>query len=365
MLFNVEHDTGDKITGYLVPDNFTSISRIKLVNRGEVVSIFETPEERPALVAGARHETGRCGFTIDDRDVPNLAMQLDLELYDDATGCLIYRRLKPTMVKKRLIRFETQLLPQWRLDELLFQYFQYVGKGVDRYGRETVTQMFLLENTPSLYISGRINYKNFSYYIENGFECFCMLQSPHDECAERLLVLRNAAKIGTAFLGERDATRFEPAIRFAESLPLDDPKSLQRTLHEIPEEVASLLANPFTRLLTASNPDDMPGPSAIASALDVLSGFAVLGIRDRYQDFNEAIGEWLGIDPAPLPMLPPFREISPLGKLLQETKVLDIILEKDMELYHHVEEIIKPFEGGASTAPVIIDGSTASVPSQP
>lgn len=363
MLFNVEHDTGDRITGYLVPDNFTSIARVRLMNHGGLVSIFETPEERPSLVAGARHQTGRCGFTIDDRDIPNLAMQLDIEIFDDETGCLIYRRLKPTMIQRRVIRFETQLFPQWRLDEVLFQHFQYVGKGVDRYGRETVTQMLLLENTPSLYISGRMNYKNFSYYIDNGFECLCMLQSPHDECAERLLVLRNAAKIGSAFLGERDAKRYEPAIRFAESLPLDDPKTLRWTLQDMPEDVASLLANPLTRLLTTSNPDDMPGPSSIASALDVLSGFAVLGIRGRGHEFNEMIGEWLGLDPSPLPVLPPLRTVSSLGEFLRETKVMDIILEKDMELHCHVQEAIRPLEGVTSASPIVIVGSATSGPS--
>lgn len=363
MLFNIEHDTGDQITGYLVPDNFSSISRVRLMNHGEVVSIFETPEIRHALVTGARHETGRCGFTIDDRDIPNLAMQYQVELYDDDTGCLIYRRLKPVMIPRKIIRFETQLLPHWRLDEMLFQHFQYVGKGVDRYGRETVTQMMLLENTPSLYISGRINFKNYSYYIDNGFECFCMVQPPHDECAERLLVLRNAAKIGAAFLGERDAKRYEPAIRFAESLPLEDAKTLRWALQDMPEDVAGLLANPLTRLLTTSNPDDMPGPSAIASALDVLAGFGVVGIRGRGREFNDAIGEWLGLDPTPFPVLPPLKAVSPLGDFLRETKVLDVILEKDMELFHHIEEVFKPLEGMTTVSPIIIDGSATSVPS--
>lgn len=363
MLFNIEHDTGDRITGYLVPDNFSSICRVRLMNHGEIVSIFETPEERHALVAGARHETGRCGFTVDDRDIPNLAMQFDVELYDDETGCLIYRRMKPVMVPRKIIRFETQLLPQWRLDDLLFQHFQYVGKGVDRYGRETVTQMMLLENTPSLYISGRINYKNYSYYIDNRFECFCLLQSPHDECAERLLVLRNVQKIGTAFLGERDAKRYEPAIRFAESLPLADPKALRWALQEMPEDVAALLANPLTRLLTTANPDDMPGTSAIASALDVLSGFGVVGMRNRCKEFNEAVGEWLGVDPTPFPVLPPLRAVSPLGDFLRESGVLDVILEKDIELFQHIEEVFKPFEGMTTGAPVIIDTSATSVPS--
>jgi hypothetical protein len=361
MLFNIEHDTGDRITGYLVPDNFSSIARVRLVNHGEVISVFETPEERPALVHGARHETGRCGFTIDDRDIPNLAMQYDFELYDDDTGCLLYRRAKPTMISRKVIRFETQLLPFWRLDEKLFQHFQYVGKGIDRYGRETVTQMMLLENVNSLYVSGRINYKNYSYYIDNGFECFCMLQSPHDDCAERLLVLRNAAKVGSTFLGERDAKRYEPAIRFAESLPLNDEKALRWALQDMPEDVAVLLANPLARLLTTSNPDDMPGPSAIASALDVLSSFAFLGFRDKGQDFNTMIGEWLGVSHESLPTLPPFGSISPLGAFLKDTKALDVILEKDMELYHTIVEAVRPFENAARTSPPTIDGSSTSV----
>lgn len=356
MLFNIERDTGDQIVGYLVPDNFSSICRVRVVLRGETVSVFETNEERAALVAGARHETGRCGFTIDDRDVPNLAMQMDIELYDDDTGCLIYRRLKPEMIGKKLIRFETQLMPFWRLDDQLRQYFQYVGKGVDRYGRESVTQMMLLENTPSLYISGRLNYKNYSFYIENGFECFCVLQSPHDECAERLLVLRNVAKIGDHFLGARDAKRLEPAIRFAEALPLDDEKALRWALLEMPDEVASLLSNPLVRTLTTSNPDDMPGPSAIASALDVLSGFALIGVRDNLPEFNLALGEWLLIDPAPLPVLPAFGALSPLGRFLKETKVADVILEKDLELYQHVQDALAPLQDIQTDHVVVLEG---------
>ncbi|PPD14888.1 MAG: hypothetical protein CTY25_08830 [Methylobacterium sp.] len=361
MLFNIEHDTGDRITGYLVPDNFSSIARVRLMNRGELISVFETPEERAALVAGARHETGRCGFTIDDRDIPNLAMQFDVELYDDDTGCLLYRRMKPTMIAKKVIRFETQLLPFWRFDERLFQYFQYIGKGVDRYGRETVTQMMLLENIHSLYMSGRINYKNYAYFIDNGFQCFCMLQDPHDDCAERLLVLRNVAKVGPTFLGERDAKRFAPAIQFAETLPLSDEKSLRRALQDMPDEVAGLLANPLTRLLTTTNPDDMPGTSAIASALDVLSSFAVVGLRNRPEEFNLTIGEWLGIADETLPALPPFQSVSPLGEFLKSTKVLDVILEKDMELYQTISEALRPLDDVVVTSPLMIDGSSTSV----
>jgi hypothetical protein len=86
MLFYIERDTGDEIVGYLVPDNFTSSCRIRVMLHGETVSVFETNEERISLVTGGRHETGRCGFTISDQDIPNLAMQTEIELFDDETG---------------------------------------------------------------------------------------------------------------------------------------------------------------------------------------------------------------------------------------------------------------------------------------
>lgn len=362
MLFYIERDTGHEIVGYLVPDNYTYSSRVRIMLDGETVSVFETHEERISLVTGGRHETGRCGFTIDGRDIPNLAMQSEIALYDDETGCMIYRRQKPGMITRRVVRFETQLMPYWRLDDALMPFFQYVGKGVDRYGRETVTQMMLLDTMPSSYISGRLNYKNYAYYLNNGFDCCCMVQDPHDECAERLLVLRNAAKLGPSFLGEREAKRLEPAMRFAEALPLDNPRDLRSVLSKMPEEVAGLLANPLVRMLTTANPDDMPGPSAIAGALDVLASFALVGFRDTAQEFTQAIGEWLELDARVFPVLPPFRSVSLLGEFLRETRAVDVILEKDMEFYQYALSALSQFQDMKLVQPTSIDGTASELP---
>lgn len=341
MLFNVENDFGDRIIGYAVPDGYTSSCRIRVNVGGEAVSLFETNEERAALVHGGRHETGLCGFTIDERDIPNLAMLSNIEIFDDESGCLIYRRAQPHMIDRKIVRFETQLLPLWRLDSELFPHFQYVNKGVDRYGRETVTQILLLENVSSMLISGRINFKGYAYYLDGGFECFTMVQSPHDELAERLLVLRNGSQLGARFLGERDAHRLEPAIRFAESLPLDDPNQLERALIDIPDEVAKLLANPLTRQFSTANPDEMPAGGAVAATLDVLSRFTVVGLRDHMDDFIDAVAEWLGIEGDHLPRLPPFAQVSPLGGFLRNSGILDSILEFDMAVYTEVLEARK------------------------
>lgn len=333
MLFNVEHDLGDRIIGYLVPDAFTAIGSVRVCRSGELLLVFQPNEAREALVRAGRHETGICGFTIDEALIPGLAQMDDIELYDDETGCPIWRRLRPGMIHKKIARFETHLFPLWRFDESLRERFQYFGYGVERFGRESVTQMFLVQNLESFYISGRVNYKNYSFYIENGFECFTTMQEPRDELAERLLILRNMRQYGSQHLGERDAQRLVPAMQFAESLPIENEKELRWCLLDMPPEVSSLLANPVVRQFTTANPDDMPGGSAIATALDVFSTFTMVGLRDHADEFTDGVAEWLGVDRTLLPTFSRFPAVKPLGDFLRRTKAVDVILEKDMELY--------------------------------
>lgn len=353
MLFNVERDLGDKIVGYLVPDTFSTAARVQICSNGEVILVFEPMEVRDALVHAGRHGTGLCGFTIDETLVPGLAQMDDIELYDDESGCMIYRRPKLGQIPKRVIRLETRLFPFWKFDSYFEPYFQYFAKGVDRYGRETVNQMLLLNEVHSSYFSGRINYKTYAHYIENGFECCAMLQEPRVEMAERLLILRNVRKFGVHYLGDRDASRLSPAMNFAENLPLDDQKALRWALLDMPPEVSTLLANPLTRQLTTNNPDDMPNNAAISSALDILSTFAIVGLNERIDDFRYSMAAWLGLDPEPIPVIPPFKAVLPLAECLVATRSLDVILEKDIELYQH---IIRARESVESASPALPSG---------
>ena len=127
-------------------------------------------------------------FRFDPSIVANLRDLADLELFEAETGILIYKRPRPHNIKKKLLRLETHLFPLWTLDNAIAPQFQYFAKGIESHGRETVTQLFLLNNVESVYLSGNILYKNFAYFIEFGFQTFMMLQDPYEELAERLLV---------------------------------------------------------------------------------------------------------------------------------------------------------------------------------
>ena len=337
MLFNIEQDTGERITGYVVPDGYSTVPVIRVYGRGKELTTFAANEKREALVFSGRHETGQCGFCIDESLVPDLSALVDLELQEAETNILIYRRPKPDNIKKKLLRLETHLFPLWTLDSAIAPRFQYFGKGIESFGRETVTQLFLLNQIESIYLSGKILYRNFAYFVESGFQTLIILQSPYDELAERLLVLSKIRKLGSSLLGMRESAALEPAMDFAESLPFQDERSLKRALRQMPEIVTFLLANPLVRQLTASTPDEMPGGGAVAAALDILANSAMVGQRHESSTFLEGFAELLEIEPGSLPAINRFGLAAPLARMMKESGVVDVILEKDLELYQHVE----------------------------
>jgi hypothetical protein len=314
------------------------VPTIRVCCRGQELYRFSANEIRHALVVAGRHETGQCGFTIDSCAVPGLADLADLEIYEAETDLLIYRRPLADRILKKLLRIETHLFPLWGLDHFIAPKFQYFAKGIENLGRESATQLFLLNRVDSIYLSGRLLYKNYAYFIEAGFQTLIMLQNPYEEFAERLLVLSKIRKVGAEHLGMREAVALEPAIAFAEALPpMQDEKALRRALRQMPSEVAGLLSNPLVRQLTAATPDEMPGGGAVAAALDILANSALVGVRHAPAKFLNGLAEFLEIDPTTLPPLPKFAPVTPLAQLLKNSGEVDILLEKDCELYHYVE----------------------------
>ena len=336
MLFNIEADTGAAVTGYVVPDNFSGVPSIILHSNGEDVLVRPANEIREALVSAGRHQTGACGFMVDERLVPALAKMHDLEIYDSDTKLLIYRRPKPHFLGKRVLRLETHLFPLWRFDEALKSRFQYFSRGIEKLGRETTTQLFLLNQVNSVYLSGRILYKSFRHYIDSHFETIFIMHNPYEEMAERLLVFAQIKKVGTDVLGMRDSMIMQTAIEFAQSLPIHDEKALKKALHKMPGAVANALANPVVRQLTTTTPDEMPGSGAVSTALDLLASFAIVGLRREPDTFVSAVEEYTGVEANSAPPIGKFRGVGTLARALKRSGAVNTLLEKDLELYQHL-----------------------------
>jgi hypothetical protein len=338
MLFNIEQDTGDCVVGYCVPDGFEATPRLLVRGGGEELARLEAGELRQSLVDAGRHRTGRCGFTIAESEIPGLARLEDLTITEEESGLLIYRRPRPDFLQRKVVRLETHLFPLWRLDDAVRPRFQHFIRGVESLGRETVTQLLLLNDVGSSYLSGRILYKNYATFIDNGFDVCMFVQDPHIEFAERLLILGKVREAGLTVLGPRDAMVYEPAIAFAESLPFDSDRALKRALRAMPGEVAQRLANPLARQMTAATPDEAPPGAAIASALDAFASFAAIGLRVEAETALEGFSAVADVAHGELPRLPHSTAAEALGRLLADSRVIDSLIETDCELYHHLSE---------------------------
>jgi hypothetical protein len=335
MLFNVERDQGDSIVFYVVPDAFSAVPAVRLSSGGAVLLVLAANETRHVLVNAGRHETGQCAFEIDETILPGLAGLSDLSIVDVATGMLIYRRTWSGCIQKRVLNLSAGLFPPRLMNAALSEQFQYAATQVERHGHETVNQLFLLHSVPSIYLSGRINYKAYEYSIENGFDLFLFLDEPYMAMAERLIILAKIDKVRNPemLLGERDAMVLQPAMEFARDLDFSDGKALRRAFRAMPDEVSFALVNPQVRLLTAATPTEMSRDNALPKALDVMASSAAVGLSSAADLFADTVAAFLGIDASLVPTQPRFAGVEDLAVLLREEAKVGHLIEQDLALY--------------------------------
>jgi hypothetical protein len=212
--------------------------------------------------------------------------------------------------------------------------FHYWYKGVDRFGRETTTQLFYLKQSQSIYASGRILYKNYEVFLRRGLRTITMIRDPYDELAERLIVLKNLGEGAEQLLGARDALTFAPVIDALADFEEFDEEFCKKFFKKASKAVSDALSSPVVRQLTVSSPDQLPSRSAVAASLEVLASLDMVGIRSRAQDFCDALAETLGLSSDLLPLLSEYTRVSDLGDKLRETRGVETLLDQDLELFH-------------------------------
>jgi hypothetical protein len=355
MLFDLESDTGDTISLYLLSDAFSAISSIRVSGGGEVLLTMPANEMRESMVTAGRHENGMCGFRIDTSMIPGMSGYNDLEIHDDETGLLIYRRPWGDYAPKKILNLNTMIFPSRTFESYLLRKFQYHATRLELYGTETVLQIFHLDKFPSMFLSGRILYKNYAYLADTKFQTIFCMDDPFELMAERIVLFAKLHELGNAelMLGRRDAFVFSPAIEFAGSLAVNDGKALRRAFRAMPSDVAQAFVDPTTRLLTASTPDELARTTAVAGALDAMASFAVVGLRKDARGFAEAVAGLLEIDAERVPVPSNFPVVKELAQRLREEARVEALIAKDLELYERVLEVYD--KTAEIPAPVSID----------
>ena len=335
MLFNLEEDHGSRLKLYLIPDAGGATPAVRLFGAGAELARVEADTVRPEVVASGRHATGLCGFTLTEEAVPGLAACADLELREAETGLLIWRRMQPGFAPLKVFRLETHLLPLRRFDEALQDGFQVWHQGIDRHGIETAMQCFMLTNCQSLYVSGRLQFQAVETHLSD-FRSLILMRDPFRELAERLLMLRNLPEDCGDLLGARDLLTFRIVIDYLRSFEALDHRFCKQLVRRAPDGVLKALSNPVMRQLSSANPDEVPKKNAMSAALQALSGFDVVGVRDDAALFSALARDCLEIDAA-LPVMGEHARVRDLGDALRRYGKAELLIERDLELFEHVE----------------------------
>jgi len=331
MYFSVQSDSGTSITGYVIPDTFSGVATIRVSEAGQELLVFKTDEVRPDIRASGAHETGQCGFTIDDKKLPGL------ENYDLDSGLAIYRRRPAEAVTQdKIFRLETRLLSLWRLDNLADPHFQAYYRNIERLGVNSATQLFQLYNISSSYISGRVNIKPFEFYMNDQFKIVALYRRPYTELAERIMILKQLSISGSDALGVRETMLLGPAIAFFRDVDIASSKQLRSAMRNLDTRTAAVLANPYLRSLIAESPDAVAFDKNIAAGLEILASFAFVGIEDQAELFFSAFEELTGGPMTSFVLPEPSPKVLEMVREIESIPVCGLLIDQDLELYEHL-----------------------------
>lgn len=292
MLFDIEIDRPDRVSGWIVPDHPSAQPVVAASSGGGLRLRILAGEGRPDLVRRRLHATGLCGFRLDAATWPALRDASDIQLHEERSNILVYRRMREPGLPVRLFQLETQSLPFYPLAGELSPHVRMVYSGCETIGEESLAAILTIGFTDSIFVSGAIAYRRYEPYLrERAFRRIVLLCDPLREPAARILRLKACA--GEPPGSWRTLGQGRLVQAFAE-VDAFDRRSLTRCLRGLSDEDFLWLANPLTRLLGGAQPWEVPGADQAGAALDSLSQFDVVGFDDDLSGFAASLGALTG-----------------------------------------------------------------------
>lgn len=341
MRFFIDHDDGQSIRGWIVPDNQLAISRAVVSVEGRRVAEVAASLADPTFKNNGWHATGQCIFVVTEADVPGLAGLERLELYDADTNVLIHRRIPADqLLQSRMCLINTGIDPETALQNALFPHFERSYFGMHRMSDEILTSLFL-NAARSILLSGAVVIPRYENFMTPDIMLTALLiQDPYIEMATRMHWLK--ARAGDAI----DPTRgwqlgpLAKAALFTGDYDLTDTKGLKRFFRMLPESAYRLLYNPLTRQLGTRMPDDRLHPGNSIAAIEVLSRVGIVGHKARFGAFARTLFDQLGLD-VPLPSIPgPSDAVRDLAQQLRTIRAVDEMLVFDVAISDAVQDIV-------------------------
>jgi hypothetical protein len=339
MLFSIDEDVGGRLEGWVMPDNPAVTPRVIAHLSTERHVVVEAFVLRPLLKEYGLHNTGICGFVLDENNCPGLTSAHKLEIYDADNNLLLYRR-RPSdaLVDKKFFRLEPQLFRSVALDEFFAPHFHMTYAALESLSEETTRSILAIAFTSSIYAQGRVFWRVWEPLLrDRGYRVGMLLRDPYHELAERLLILKLATSPHGGPIMDTLGPIVEGAAAHMRDADLRDRSDLEATLAAPAHELRSVLYNPLTYLLTAQNAFDAPPPLATAVALDSLADMDAIGLRSDTEPFLETISAVLEL-PENLATitLPTSQTVLELADFLRDRPVARGLIEMDLEVYKTV-----------------------------
>jgi len=344
MLFNIDEDVGKRVSGWVMPDNPAVTPSVIAHLDSENHVVIEAFVYRPLLKQRGLHNTGLCGFVLDETNCRGLTAARKLEIYDASNNLLIYRRRPDEgLINKKFFRLEPQLFRSATLDDALLPRFHVTYPALELYPEETIRAILGMHFTSSIYASGRIFWRFWEAMLrDRGYMVSILLRDPFHEFAERLLILKLASSPDGGRITDAVGPAVEAAAAHLRDVDLKNLSEIEAALESPPVELRSILYNPLTYLLTAQNAFDAPPTPPVAVALESLADMDAVGLRQDTEPFFELLSAVLDIpESLPAVSLPTSSTVLQWADLLRERPVVRSLMEMDLEVYQTAVHIIE------------------------
>lgn len=345
MLFSIDEDVGERIIGWLMPDNPATTPRVIVHLDADHHVAVEAFVYRPLLKEQGLHNTGICGFVADESNCPGIGAAAKLEITDGENNVLIYRRgAGGDLIQQKFLRLETQLFRSFALDEEMLHRFQMSYRAIELLPEETTRSIFAMPFTNSIYASGRIFWRVWEPLLhDRGFKMGILLRDPFEEMAERLLILKWASTPEASSSANSLMPMLQTCTGAVRDLDLSDAAALEALLSRPSDELRTLLYNPLVYQLAAPNAFDPPPAPAVAAALDSLAEIDAVGLRDDPDSFLALVGAVLDLPRTFAPIsLGSSKTVAGFANILREMGSARGLIEQDLEVYAEARRVLTP-----------------------
>jgi hypothetical protein len=168
------------------------------------------------------------------------------------------------------------------------------------------------------------------------------LQDPYVELAETILDLTEAVAGSGSDAGLREQLSLETACRYLAAFDLFDSGELKRCMVKMPDEVQAAILNTMSRQLSSRTENETANTSYVATSIETLSKFDIVGTRERPDTVLEPLAALLRIAPASLPAFPdPSPAAQALAQSLRNLSFMAKLLDLDLDVYNQVAAVLE------------------------